>query len=45
MKDYMKRIHSKNYLSKMPCFHTKMPLKSAPEKLNSVMEKGTIKLL
>ena len=33
------KFHSKNYLLEMPCSHTKMYLKSAPQKLNLVMAK------
>ena len=38
-----KQFHSKNYLLEMPCFHAKMRLKSAPQKLNFLMEKATSK--
>ena len=31
------QFHSKNYLLEMPCFHAKMRLKSAPQKLNFLM--------
>ena len=37
------QFHSKNYLLEMPCFHAKMRLKSAPQKLNFLMEKATSK--
>ena len=33
------QFHSKNYLLEMPCFHAKMHLKSAPQKLNFLMTK------
>ena len=33
------KFHSKNYHFKMPCFHAKMCLKSAPKKLNFLMAK------
>ena len=35
-----KQFHSKNCLLEMPCFHVKMHLKSAPQKLNFVMAKA-----
>ena len=35
------QCHSKNYLSEILCSHTKMHLKSEPQKLNSVMAKAT----
>ena len=38
-----KQFHSKNYLLEMPCSHAKMHLKSAPQKLNFLMEKATSK--
>ena len=38
-----KQVHSKNYLLEMPRFHAKMRLKSAPQKLNFLMEKATSK--
>ena len=34
------QFHSKNYLLEMPRFHAKMRLKSAPQKLNFLMEKA-----
>ena len=37
------QFHSKNYLLEMPRFHAKMCLKSAPQKLNFLMEKATSK--
>ena len=37
------QLHSKNYLLKMPCFHAKMRLKSAPQKLNFLMAKDISK--
>ena len=37
------QFHSQNYLSKMPRSHTKMCLKSAPQKLNFVMAKAISK--
>ena len=37
------QFHSKNYLLEMSCFHAKMRLKSAPQKLNFLMEKGISK--
>ena len=33
------QFHSKNYLLEMPCFHAKMRLKSAPQKLDFLMTK------
>ena len=38
-----KQFHSKNCHFEMPCFHAKMRLKSAPQKLNFLMEKATPK--
>ena len=38
-----KQFHTKNYLLEMSRFHTKMRLKSAPQKLNFLMEKATSK--
>ena len=38
-----KQFHSKNYLLKMPRFHAKMRLKSAPQKLNFLMAKAILK--
>ena len=37
------QFHSKNYLLEMPSSHTKMRLKSAPQKLNLVMAKALSK--
>ena len=37
------QFHSKNYLLEMPCSHAKMRLKSAPRKLNFLMEKAISK--
>ena len=37
------QFHSKNYLLEMSRFHAKMRLKSAPQKLNFLMEKATSK--
>ena len=34
------QFHSKNYLLEMPCFYTKMRLKSAPQKLDFLMTKA-----
>ena len=34
------QFHTKNYLSEMSCFHAKMRLKSAPQKLNVLMAKA-----
>ena len=34
-----KQLYSKNYLLEMSRFHAKMRLKSAPQKLNFLMEK------
>ena len=34
------KFHTKNYLSEMSCLHAKMRLKSAPQKLNILMEKA-----
>ena len=36
---------SKNYLLEMPCSHTKMCLKSAPQKMNFVMAKAITKVI
>ena len=36
-------FHSKNYLLEMPCFHAKMHLKRAPQKLDFVMAKAILK--
>ena len=33
------QFHSKNYLLEMPCFHAKIRLKSAPQKLDFLMKK------
>ena len=33
------QFHTKNYLLEMSCFHAKMRLKSAPQKLNFLMAK------
>ena len=33
------QFHSKNFLLEMSCFHAKMRLKKAPQKLNFLMEK------
>ena len=38
------QFHSKNYLLEMSSFHAKMRLKSAPQKLNFLMEKAIKKL-
>ena len=38
-----KQFHSKNYHLEMPCFHAKMRLKSAPQKLNFLMAKAMLK--
>ena len=35
----VEQFHSKNYLLEMPCVHTKMRFKSAPQKLNFPMAK------
>ena len=37
------KFHSKGYLLKMPCFHAKMHLKSAPQKLDFLMTKAISK--
>ena len=37
------QFHSKNYHLKMPRFHAKMRLKSAPQKLNFLMAKAISK--
>ena len=37
------KFNSKNYILEMPRFHAKMRLKSAPQKLNFLMEKATSK--
>ena len=37
------QFHSKNYLLEMSCSHAKMRLKSAPRKLNFLMEKAISK--
>ena len=37
------QFHSKNYILEMSLFHAKMRLKSAPQKLNFLMEKATSK--
>ena len=37
------KFHSKNYLLEMPYSHAKMRLKSAPQKLNFVMERAISK--
>ena len=37
------QFHSKNYFLEMSLFHTKIRLKSAPQKLNFLMEKATSK--
>ena len=37
------QIHTKNCLLEMSRFHAKMRLKSAPQKLNFLMEKATSK--
>ena len=34
------QFHSKNYHLEIPRFHAKMRLKSAPQKLNFLMEKA-----
>ena len=38
-----RQFHSKNYFLEMSRFHAKMRLKSAPQKLNFLMEKATSK--
>ena len=38
-----KQFHTKNYLLEMSRFHTKMRLKSAPQKLNFLMAKAISK--
>ena len=37
------QFHSKKYLLEIPCFHAKMHLKSAPQKLNFLMAKAISK--
>ena len=37
------QFHSKNFLLEMSCFHAKMRLKKAPQKLNFSMEKAISK--
>ena len=37
------QFHSKNYLLEMPRFHAKMRLKSAPQKVNFLVEKAMSK--
>ena len=37
------QFHSKNYFLGMSLFHAKVRLKSAPQKLNFLMEKATSK--
>ena len=37
------QFHSKNYLLEMPCFHAKMRLKSAPQKLDFLMTKALLR--
>ena len=37
------QFHSKNYLLEIPCFHAKMHLKSAPQKLDLLMAKSISK--
>ena len=37
------QFHSKNYHLEIPRFHAKMRLKSAPQKLNFLMEKAISK--
>ena len=37
------KVHPKNYLLEMPCFHTKICLKSAPQKLDFVMAKAILR--
>ena len=37
------QFHSKNYLLEMPCFHPKMRLKGAPQKLDFLMAKAISK--
>ena len=37
------QFHTKNYLLEMSCFHAKIPLKSAPQKLNILMAKAISK--
>ena len=39
------QFHSKNFLLEMSFSHTKMRLKSAPQKLNFLMAKGTQKII
>ena len=36
------QFDTKNYLLEMSCFHAKMRLKSAPQKLNFLMEKARL---
>ena len=38
------QFHSKNCLLEMPCFHDKMHLKSAPQKLEFLMTKAVSKI-
>ena len=38
------QLHTKNYRLKMSCFHSKMHLKSAPQKLNFLMAKAMSKI-
>ena len=37
------QFHTKNYLFEIPCFHAKMCLKRAPQKLNVLMAKAISK--
>ena len=37
------QFHSENFLSKIPCSHAKMRLKSAPQNLNFAMTKAISK--
>ena len=39
------QFHTKNYLLEMSCFHAKMRLKSAPQKVNILMTKAISKKL
>ena len=39
------QFRSKNWLLEIPCFHSKMSLKSAPQKLNFLMAKTTIETI
>ena len=39
------QLHSKNYLLEMSRFHAKMRLKSAPQKINSLMAKAIYQAL